>query len=57
MKAHVTSIKADKAKANIMQAQGVIERERQVLQTYLAEQEIGSEIVAMLGRGTLFKKK
>jgi Zinc knuckle len=50
LKAHVSSVKADRAKASILQAQAVIEREKQVLQTYLAEQN-NVEIVAMLGKG------
>ena len=57
LKAHVTSVKADRAKSNILQAQQVIQKERLVLQTYLAEQETGSEIIGYLGRGVPYKKK
>ena len=57
LKAHVSTVKADRAKSNILQAQQVIDKERLVLQTYLAEQEESTDIVAYLGRGVPFKKK
>ena len=56
LKAHVTTVKADRAKANILQAQNTIDRERQVLQTYLCEQD-NAEIIAMAGNGPYNKKQ
>ena len=57
LKAHVSTVKADKAKSNILQAQQIIDKERLVLQTYLAEQAESTDIVAYMGRGVPFKKK
>ena len=56
LKAHVTSVKADRAKAIILKAQDTIDKERQVLQTYLCEQD-NAEIIAMVGKGSYNKKQ
>ena len=56
LKADITAVKADRPWANILHAQSIIDKERQVLQTYLCKQN-NAETITMVGKVPYSKKK
>ena len=57
VKAHVSEAMAESAKAKIREARSVLEKEGQVLQSYMAQREETGDMMAMLGRAQYGNRK